>query len=144
NHKATILPNNGRVLLVGGVDENGVTASTDVYTSWIGKFSTLPAMHAARQQMVAAPLRRGAFVVAGGRGANGALSGSEIFAFATIDTDKADYSPGQQAIFTGAGWTPGEQVLLQVAAFPLDQHRIEFTGSAQADSTGRIRIAPFN
>ena len=144
NHKASLLPSNGRVLLIGGVDENGVTASTDVYTSWTGKFSSLPVMHAARQQLVAAPLRRGALVVAGGKGANGALSGSEIFAFATIDTDKPDYSPGEQATFTGTGWTPGEQVLLQVAAFPLDQHRIEFTGSAQADSTGRITIAPFN
>ena len=132
------MPSNGRVLLVGGVDENGVTASTEIYTPWTGKFSGLLAMHAARQQMAAAPLRRGALVVAGGRGTNGALSGTEIFAFATLDTDKADYSPGQQATFTGTGWKPGEQVLLQVAAFPLDQHRIEFTGSAQADSAGRI------
>ena len=84
-------------------------------------------MHAARQQMVAAPLRRGALVVAGGKGTNGALSGTEIFAFATLDTDKADYSPGEQATFTGTGWKPGEQVLVQVAAFPLDQHSIEFT-----------------
>ncbi len=143
-HKAAILPSNGRVLLIGGVDENGVTASTDVYTPWTGKFSGLPAMHAARQQMATAPLRRGAVVVSGGRDTNGALSSTEIFAFATLDTDQADYSPGQQATFTGTGWKPGEQVLLQVAAFPLDQHRIEFTGSAQADSTGRIRIAPFN
>ena len=144
NHKVTVLPSNGRVLIVGGVTENGVTASTELYTPWTRKFSSVPAMHTARQQMVSTPLRRGAVVVAGGRGDNGNLSDSEIYGYATIDTDKDDYSPGEQATFTGTGWKPGEQVLLQVSAFPLDQHSVEYTAVTQADSTGRIRVTPFN
>jgi uncharacterized protein (TIGR03437 family) len=144
NHQASVLPSNGRVLLVGGLDENGVTASTEIYTPWTGKFGSVAPMHSARQQMAATPLRRGALVVAGGKGPNGVLAGTETFAFATLDTDKADYHPGERATFIGAGWKPGEQVLVQVSAFPLDQHSVEFSAATQADSSGRITITPFN
>jgi Bacterial Ig-like domain (group 3)/Galactose oxidase, central domain/Kelch motif len=144
NHKASVLPSNGRVLLVGGADENGVTASTEMYTPWTRNFGSVAPMHTARQQMGTAPIRRGAIVVVGGKGPNGPLSGSETFGFATIDTDKSDYAPGERATFSGTGWKPGEQVLVQVAAFPLDQHSVEFTAVAQADSVGRITTTPFN
>src|SRR5690606_20155704 len=33
---------------------------------------------------------------------------------ATIKTDKLDYAPGETAIITGIGWTPGEIVDLEV------------------------------
>ena len=143
DHKATTLPSNGRVLILGGTGPDGVTSTTELYTPWNRQMAKLGSMHQARQQMVSAPLRRGALVVAGGNGSNGALAASEVFGYATVDTDKADYSPGEEATFSGTGWKPGEQVLLQVASFPLDQHSVEFTAVGQADSVGRVRVGPF-
>src|SRR6187455_1214496 len=33
---------------------------------------------------------------------------------ATIQTNKADYAPGETALITGTGWSPGETVVLEV------------------------------
>src|SRR6185369_11036385 len=114
-HTSTVLPGNGRVLLNGGVGQDGATAASEVFTPWTRSFDSAPQMHAARQQMVTMPLRRGALVTAGGKGPGGSLKDSEIYAFATLDTDKAIYAPGEQVAFDGVGWRPGEQVLIQVS-----------------------------
>ncbi|HJZ96679.1 MAG TPA: kelch repeat-containing protein, partial [Candidatus Solibacter sp.] len=139
NHQAHLLPNNGSVLLIGGNDRDGVLASTEVYTPWTGNLAPTGKMRNARSSMASSLLTRGGVLVAGGKGMNGPLSGSERYRFATIETGKLDYHPGEVASFTGSGWKPGEQVMLQVQAFPLDQHQLEFSAVAVADGMGEIK-----
>jgi hypothetical protein len=143
NHRAYTLPNNGRVLLVGGANGAGTLASTDSYAPQTGKFAETAPMNVARSGGATSPLGRGALIVAGGQSAYGYLASSEVYSFATIETDKSDYPPETLVTMTGSGWKPGETVLVQVTAFPLDQHRIEFTGAALADGTGQIRLTGF-
>ena len=38
----------------------------------------------------------------------------------------------------------GETVMLSVSAFPIDQHRTEFTGTAQADGNGQVKFPNFS
>jgi hypothetical protein len=143
NHRAYALPNNGRVLLLGGVNATGALSSTDSYVPQSGTFTETAPMNVARSSVAASLLGRGALIVAGGKNIYGCLAGSEVYSFATIETDKSDYPPGTPVTMTGSGWKPGETVLLQVTAYPMDQHRIEFTGAALADGTGQIRLSGF-
>ena len=144
NHLSLLLPNNGQVLLIGGSGSDGPLASTEVYAPWSGILSATGSMHSPRSAMASSLMRRGGAIVAGGTGENGYLSGAEQYRFATIESGKPDYHPGEIAGFTGSGWKPGEQVLLEVRAFPLDQHNVEFTAAALADSTGQISLSGFN
>ena len=144
SHQSLLLPNNGQVLLIGGSGSDGPLASTEVYAPWSGVLSATAGMHNARSAMASSLLRRGDVIVAGGTGDNGYLSGAEQYRFATIESGKPEYHPGEIAAFTGTGWKPGEQVLLEVRALPLDQHNVEFTAAALADSTGQISLGGFN
>jgi len=143
DHWAYTLPNDGRVLLLGGANGAGTVSSTDSYAPQTGTFTETSPMNVARSSGATSLLSRGAFIVAGGQSAYGYLAGSEVYSFATVETDKSDYPPGTPVTMTGSGWKPGETVLLQVTAYPMDQHRIEFTGAALADGTGQIRLTGF-
>ena len=143
NHSAYTLPNNGSVLLTGGTGSNGTLGSTEIYNPWNGKFGSPIQMHSARSGMASSLLSRGGILVAGGKSEAGLVSGVERYRFSTVETGKLDYHPGEVASFTGSGWKAGEQVLLQVQSFPLDQHNIEFTAVTTADSTGLIKATGF-
>ena len=56
---------------------------------------------------------------------------------ATVQTDKADYSPGETVIVTGSGWLPGETVSLTFDEYPV-QHEAHVL-FAEADSLGSFR-----
>src|SRR5207244_3232587 len=81
----------------------------------------------------------GLLLLAGGSGTAAATSpdkSAELYGFATIVTDKADYYPGETATFTGAGWIPGETVTLTV----VELANLEtVTYHVVADSEGTIR-----
>ncbi len=144
NHEAYTLPHNGRVILVGGTDGNVTLSTTDAFEPWTGKFVRTAPMNTPRAGQATSLLRRGSLIVTGGRNVSGVLGGSEVFGFATVATDKADYHPGDVAAITGTGWKPGEQVQLKISAFPLDSHNLEFTAAATADGSGQFRVAGFN
>lgn len=143
-HRGYTLPNNGAVLLIGGTNGRDMLTSSEVYTPWTGKFTTTGSLHTARTSETASILRRGGLLVAGGRNGGAYLAGGEIYRFATIETDKPDYQPGDVATISGTGWKPGESVQIQVQAFPIDQHQVEFTAAAVADAAGRIQVIGFN
>jgi hypothetical protein len=143
NHGSYTLPANGAVLLAGGSGDAGYLSSTELYTPWDGKIAAGSAMNFARVAHTSAVLRPGALAVAGGRNASGLLASAEIYQYATIQTDKNDYSPGMSVKMTGTGWAPGERVTAQVVALPLDSHRLEFTGSGIADGQGNVTITGF-
>jgi len=143
NHQSIVLPNNGQVLLAGGENSDGALASSEIYAPWNGKISGAAGMQSPRSSMTASQFHRGSVLVAGGKSGNGYLSGAEQYRFATVESGKSDYHPGEVAGFTGTGWKPGEQVLVVVQAFPLDQHNIEFNASTLAGSNGQIDLSGF-
>jgi large repetitive protein len=142
-HSAYAMPHNGSVLIYGGMGNSGVLSSTEVYTPWTGNIAQGAALNSARREEAKAGLRAGSYMIAGGRNDLGFLSGSEVFRFSTITTDKGDYAPGTPVKISGGGWIPGEQVLVTLTAFPVDQHHMEFTGAAVADGAGNISIPGF-
>ncbi len=60
---------------------------------------------------------------------------------ATLATDKPNYSPGDTVHITGAGWTPGEYVALQIWADSSSTARAEFV--VVADAGGLVRDSRF-
>jgi len=126
----------------GGANATGTLFSTDSYAPQTGAFTETPPMNVARSGGAASLLGRGALAVAGGESAYGYLASAEVYGFATSRRIGATIrqDPGDHY---GSGWKPGETVLVQVTAYPLDQHKIEFTGAALADGTGQIRLTGF-
>jgi len=142
-HAAYALANNGQVLITGGTGASGVLASTETYAPWTGAILASAPLNIGRQENVAAVLRPGSLLVAGGRNSSGSLNSSELFQYVVIGTDKPDYAPGTPVNISGSGWQPGEQVSVQIMTVPVDQHHIEFTGSGIADGAGNVTVAGF-
>ena len=137
------MAHNGSVLIYGGMGNPSVLGTTELYTPWTGSIAQGTALNSVRRDEAKAGLRAGSYMIAGGRNEAGFLSGSELFQFSTISTDKGDYAPGTAVKISGGGWVPGEQVLVTLTAFPIDQHHIEFTGAAVADGAGNISVPGF-
>ena len=77
-HTATLLPD-GRVLIIGGDNQNGVVGQSEIFDP-TGQSSTLgPILTAARTDHSATPLSDGRVLVIGGRDQNGPLSSTEIY-----------------------------------------------------------------
>ena len=79
----------------------------------------------------------GRFLAAGGTG----LASTELYGFATVKTDAADYAPGSTVTITGSGWQPGETVALSFRESPSIDVPGPFT--ATADASGNIFDAEF-
>src|SRR6266849_5951700 len=100
-------------------------------------------MATARSNATGSVLKQdGVLLVAGGKDASGAaLSSSELYGFATVKTDAADYPPGTTVNITGSGWQPGETVTLTLVESPLiDTHG---PYPVVADSNGNISDSSF-
>jgi hypothetical protein len=136
DHQAFLLPNNNSVLLVGGVTPTGATASAELYVPWVGDFRATGPMATARTGATGSPLATdGRLLVAGGDG----LASSDVYAFATIRTDRDDYSPGMTVYVSGNGWQPNEPVTFGVRELPAEHEARTF--SLTANSSGRIESA---
>jgi large repetitive protein len=142
-HSVYAMLHNGSVLIYGGSGNSGVLGTTELYTPWSGGIAKGSPLNSARRDEAKATVRAGSYMIAGGRSDLGYLSGSELFQFSTIATDKGDYAPGTAVKISGGGWVPGEQVMVTITAFPVDQHHIEFTGTATADGAGNIVVPGF-
>jgi hypothetical protein len=142
DHQAFLLPNNNAVLLVGGVSGEAAAASAELYLPWRGEFTATGAMTAARFKGTGAALSResygsptagdGLLMLAGGE----ALDSSEAYRFATIRTDKDDYSPGMNVYVSARGWQPNENVTFGLRELPAEHEARSFT--LQADASGNI------
>ncbi len=64
-HTATLLPD-GQVLIVGGWNQSGRTATAELYDPQMGTFRYTASMVAPRQGMTATPLKNGQVLIAGG------------------------------------------------------------------------------
>lgn len=168
NHLALLLPHNNQVLIVGGTDDGGPVVAAEYFTPWEGPTGAFCASGGVNGSGVCASgysapnppgstrvwatgaalsfpadmVRRsgpndGALLVAGGSGSQSA----ELYGFATIKTDKEDYTPGTTVVITGSGWEPGESVALVLREEPLlDEHPLL---SVTADEQGDIVSTEF-
>ncbi len=78
---AQVLFSNGKVLSIGGVDNNGnLLASSELYSSSSGKWALTGSMSQARQVFPAVVLSNGKVLVSGGLGASGTvLAAAELY-----------------------------------------------------------------
>ena len=132
-HLAFLLPHNNNVLIVGGTSAGAAQASSELFVPWAGSFSATEAMSEARAGAAGSALiLDGLILIAGGSG----LASAELYGFATVKTDKIDYSPGETVTITGSGWQPGETVSLLLQEVPKTHD--ERTLRATADAVGEI------
>src|SRR5438093_1089486 len=114
-HLAFRLPFNNQVLIVGGTSGGEPTASAELFAPWSDVFSDTGALSEARADAAGSPLSLdGRLLVAGGSG----LSTAELYGFATVKTDKADYAAGETVTISGSGWQPSETVNLRLTEVP--------------------------
>src|SRR6266581_215174 len=138
-HSAFLLPNNNEVLVVGGQSAGNDLASAELYIPWQKAFQVTGAMATPRSDASGAALTKadGRVFIAGGSSAS-----AELYGFATVKTDAADYPPGSIVTITGTGWQPGETVTLTLVESPLiDTHP---TMTAVADAFGNISNNQFS
>ena len=81
-HTATMLPN-GKVLVVGGQNDQGRLATTELYDPASGLWTTTGPLNNARYKHTATLLPNGKVLVAGGTGSSGVLSSAELYDPAT-------------------------------------------------------------
>src|SRR6266850_12024 len=142
-HLAFLLPHNNNVLIVGGTSNGVSISSAELFTPWQGTFSATGSLSTARSNAVGSPMQQdGLLLVAGGKDASGApLASSEVYGFATVKTDAADYPPGNTVNTTGSGWQPGETVTLTLVESPLIDTHGPYT--VTADANGNISDSSF-
>ena len=143
-HLAFLLPHNNNVLIVGGTSAGAPVAASELFTPWQGTFAGTGALTTARSSASGSAMQQdGLLLVAGGSDANGAaLASAELYGFATVKTDQADYSPGTTVTITGSGWQPGETVTLSLVEWPLIDTHAPLT--AVADANGNIFNSQFS
>jgi N-acetylneuraminic acid mutarotase len=123
HHQAILLPHNSQVLILGGTAGAAGDAvnTAELYVAWQGNGGTFFAANppsAGRAWSAAAPLsfnpgltirsgpNDGLLLLTGGSAkadASNPLASSELYGFATVKTDKADYGPGGTVTVTEAG-----------------------------------------
>ena len=142
-HLAFLLPNNNTVLIVGGTSAGAPLASAEVFTPWLGTFAATGSLSTARSFSAGSPMKQdGLLVVAGGQDASAvAVANKDLYGFATVKTDQADYPPGTTVNITGSGWQPGETVTLTLVESPLLDTHGPYT--TVADANGSISDSSF-
>src|SRR5207249_6562075 len=115
------------------------------YVPWTGTLNTASFMTSARSASTGSPLSQdGLLLVTGGKDSStppNTLQSGELYGFATIKTDKADYPPGTTVNITGSGWQPGETVTLTLVESPLIDTHGPYT--TVADGNGNISNSSF-
>jgi len=69
------------------------------------------------------------------------MKSAELYGFATVKTDRADYAPGTTVEISGGGWVPGESVKLMLVESPV--HGTHTLLPVTADAAGNIVSTQF-
>jgi hypothetical protein len=143
DHAATLLPNNNAVLIVGGTSAGNELKTAETFVPWNTTFAATGSPAVARQKAAVSALNQdGLLLMAGGSSAGTPVSSAELYGFATVKTDAADYAPGSVVTITGTGWQPGETVTLTLVESPYyDTHPVM---TAVADGQGHITNSGFS
>jgi hypothetical protein len=146
-HLAFLLPRNHSVLIVGGTSatsEGAVAPNAELFLPWSGAVRpTAPSVEARAASAGAALAERGGLLIAGGARDDAPLASAERFTFATIETDKDDYAPGETVWIIGQGWEPEETITLVLHEAQQTDASEDRVITANADSAGNIFSAVF-
>ena len=133
-HQAFLLPHNNHVLIVGGTSSGKAVPTTETFREWQGDGGTFAeteqpasartwATGAALSFPAALTIRSGptdgVLLLAGGSAtadASQPFRSAELYGFATVKTDLADYAPGTTVTITGAKFASGATVTFGSAA----------------------------
>ncbi len=160
HHQAILLPHNNQVLIVGGTAGGNAVTTAEVYVEWQGNGGTFYPTNAptmttrawatasALSQPAGLTIRTGPndglMLLAGGSASSNVSApakSAELYGFATVKTDFADYAPGDTVTITGSGWVPNETVTLALVEDPLrDIHTLH---AVTADASGNIISTEF-
>src|SRR3989441_8569000 len=117
-HAGLRLPDNGRVLLVGGTSAGQVVATAEVYDPVTSSFRQVGSPTAPRQLFATnffAEPDLGIVLMSGGLDTTRSpLASSEAFYYPTLRSDKPDYSPGDIVTLMGEGWRPNETISINL------------------------------
>ncbi|MCI0456515.1 MAG: hypothetical protein L0Z62_05985, partial [Gemmataceae bacterium] len=136
-HFAVRLPGANSVLIAGG----SAGTSAEIFVPWTDPQQQIAtgSMGSSRAGAASASVSRGLYLAAGGSGS----SSSEVYGYATVDTDKNDYFPGEAVNVSGSGWQAGETVNLVLHEDIDPEFHPDITGSAVADGAGNISAPGF-
>ncbi|HKZ52081.1 MAG TPA: hypothetical protein VJ085_02245, partial [Candidatus Acidoferrales bacterium] len=134
-HIAVRLPGNNSVLIAGGSGGS----SAEIYIPWLNEQVATGSMSAPHSGGASASAGRGLYLAAGGSGS----SSAELYGYATVETDKNDYAPGETVTITGSGWAPGETVTLVLSEDLAEPFHGDRELTAIADAYGNIFDASF-
>ncbi len=134
-HIAIRLPGNNSVLIAGG----SAGASAELWVPWSNTQKGTGAPASAHVGGSSASAGQGVYLVAGGSSS----SSAELYGYATVDTDKNDYFPGDPVNVSGSGWQAGETVNLVLHEDVNPPFHGDITASAVADANGNISVSNF-
>ena len=134
-HKAVLLPHNASVLILGGT-----APGVELYVPWADGFSPTGQPAVARDAAAVSPAADGMLMVAGGYSTtpDSPLPTAEVYGFATLKTDQADYPPGTQVLISGAGWEAGDSVNLTLHETGIPDPDPDIVLTVTADANGNI------
>jgi hypothetical protein len=137
-HVAISLPHNNSVLFVGGTSAGQEVGVTEAYVPWQHQFQSAGSLGIARTATAVSPTQNlGQLIVMGGQaGRQLRTTQSEASSFATLTSDKTDYSPGQTVHLSGTNWQANETVQITMHVTPTTHPDVILT--PQADSKGNI------
>jgi hypothetical protein len=118
-HSAFLLPHNNSVLLIDGVTDTGHTATPELFLPWRNQIVPVSAPPVLRSAGMGGPLATdGVLLWAGGWEASGdgwvESTAADLFAAATVRTDRDQYPANQPVAVTGRRWQPLETVSLRL------------------------------
>ncbi len=134
-HIAVRLPGNNSVLIAGG----SAGASAELWIPWSNTQKATGAPASAHVGGSSASAGQGVYLVAGGSNS----SSAELYGYATVDTDKNDYDPGESVTVSGSGWQAGETVTLVLHEDVNPPFHGDIIKSAVADANGNISVSNF-
>jgi hypothetical protein len=141
DHLAVLLPHNSSVLVVGGTTGSAVVSTAELYLPWAGGSNPTGSPSTARALAVASPTGTdGLLLLAGGYSStpDSPLPTAEVFGFATLKTDQADYPPGTQVLMSGSGWEPNDTVNLTLHETGIPTPDPDIILTVTADANGNI------
>ncbi len=133
DHVARVLPNNGGVLIVGGMNGNHGLKSSEVYMPWMRGFHRTEDLSVSRLA-AAEVFRPGALLLVGGAESGKITDTADLYRFATVTTQRASDST---ITAKGDGWAPGEMVQIVLSSRGTILARL----GAKADDSGRILVS---
>ncbi len=139
-HLAIRVPNNNTILITGGDNRGGAVAASEIYIPWWNAYKPFGAP--GQQRAAASVHGRTGIRMADATTTTPTVTDSTTPVLPTLTTDKTDYSPGETATITGAGWPattdPANPVAVTLTLTRSPQTSPDTTWTATTDASGNF------